>query len=72
MSTLFDDVPPAGLGSPAARAAPPPGPRDPTSERAGRTAEPGAARPSADQLLEGLNPQQREAVLHEGSPLLIV
>src|SRR5919206_2065837 len=26
----------------------------------------------ADQLLEGLNPQQREAVLHEGSPLLIV
>lgn len=27
---------------------------------------------TADQLLEGLNPQQREAVLHEGSPLLIV
>jgi DNA helicase-2/ATP-dependent DNA helicase PcrA len=26
----------------------------------------------SDQLLEGLNPQQREAVLHEGSPLLIV
>jgi DNA helicase-2/ATP-dependent DNA helicase PcrA len=25
-----------------------------------------------DQLLEGLNPQQRKAVLHEGSPLLIV
>src|SRR4051794_39755663 len=25
-----------------------------------------------DQLLDGLNPQQREAVLHEGSPLLIV
>ena len=25
-----------------------------------------------DQLLEGLNPQQRQAVLHEGSPLLIV
>ncbi|MDT5126051.1 MAG: ATP-dependent helicase UvrD/PcrA, partial [Mycobacterium sp.] len=25
-----------------------------------------------DQLLEGLNPQQRLAVLHEGSPLLIV
>lgn len=32
------------------------------------------ARPTrkADQLLEGLNPQQRQAVLHEGSPLLIV
>src|SRR6201995_5600221 len=25
-----------------------------------------------DQLLEGLNPQQRQAVVHEGSPLLIV
>ncbi len=35
---------------------------------------PGAARPGADpeQLLVGLNPQQREAVLHEGGPLLIV
>ena len=69
MSTLFDDVPLAGLGSPASRPSPP---RDPTTERAGRTTEPGGARPSADQLLEGLNPQQREAVLHEGSPLLIV
>ncbi len=28
--------------------------------------------PEAQQLLEGLNPQQRRAVLHEGSPLLIV
>jgi len=27
---------------------------------------------AADSLLEGLNPQQRGAVLHEGSPLLIV
>lgn len=26
----------------------------------------------ADQLLEGLNPQQRQAVVHRGSPLLIV
>jgi DNA helicase II / ATP-dependent DNA helicase PcrA len=26
----------------------------------------------ADELLDGLNPQQRRAVLHEGSPLLIV
>ena len=26
----------------------------------------------ADHLLDGLNPQQRQAVLHEGSPLLIV
>ena len=28
--------------------------------------------PEADLLLEGLNPQQRQAVVHEGSPLLIV
>ena len=27
---------------------------------------------AAESLLEGLNPQQRAAVLHEGSPLLIV
>src|SRR4051812_18044729 len=34
----------------------------------------GAARTVVDpvQLLEGLNPQQREAVVHSGSPLLIV
>ena len=25
-----------------------------------------------DSLLDGLNPQQRAAVMHEGSPLLIV
>jgi DNA helicase-2/ATP-dependent DNA helicase PcrA len=30
------------------------------------------AETETDQLLEGLNPQQRQAVLHEGSPLLIV
>ncbi|WP_091417713.1 UvrD-helicase domain-containing protein [Friedmanniella luteola] len=28
--------------------------------------------PSADQLLEGLNPPQREAVLHAGGPVLVV
>jgi DNA helicase-2/ATP-dependent DNA helicase PcrA len=33
----------------------------------------GASRPvDVDALLDGLNPQQREAVLHAGSPLLIV
>src|SRR5687768_5346859 len=43
------------------------------SDAAGSTDRPSAARsndPSA--LLEGLNPQQRAAVVHEGSPLLIV
>jgi DNA helicase II / ATP-dependent DNA helicase PcrA len=29
-------------------------------------------KPDPDELLRGLNPQQRQAVLHEGSPLLIV
>src|ERR1700741_549479 len=28
--------------------------------------------PEADRLLDDLNPQQRQAVVHEGSPLLIV
>ncbi len=28
--------------------------------------------PDADHLLDGLNPQQRQAVVHQGSPLLIV
>ena len=27
---------------------------------------------AVDELLEGLNPQQRQAVVHQGSPLLIV
>ncbi|HEU0189944.1 MAG TPA: UvrD-helicase domain-containing protein [Mycobacterium sp.] len=30
------------------------------------------ATPDSDHLLDGLNPQQRQAVLHHGSPLLIV
>jgi DNA helicase-2/ATP-dependent DNA helicase PcrA len=30
------------------------------------------ADPRVDRLLEGLNPQQRQAVVHEGSPLLVV
>ena len=32
----------------------------------------GRPAPEADPLLEGLNPQQREAVVHRGAPLLIV
>ncbi|MCW2685966.1 MAG: ATP-dependent helicase PcrA, partial [Mycobacterium sp.] len=31
-----------------------------------------ASSPAGTELLDGLNPQQRQAVLHEGSPLLIV
>ncbi|MGN6613278.1 MAG: DNA helicase PcrA [Angustibacter sp.] len=62
MSTLFDDLPLGGLTPPSA-----PSSATPSASAA-------AATPAADPevLLEGLNPQQREAVLHEGSPLLIV
>ncbi|GAA3804810.1 DNA helicase PcrA [Cellulomonas soli] len=35
-------------------------------------ADPGIDRAAADALVVGLNPQQREAVLHHGGPLLIV
>jgi len=56
MSTLFDDSLLPSGGPPAA----PEG-----AERAERSRGTAA-------LLEGLNPQQRAAVVHEGSPLLIV
>ncbi len=59
MSTLFDDAFP--LGGPA------PDPSRP--ERPGR---PASGRRGTQALLDGLNPQQRAAVVHEGSPLLIV
>ncbi|WP_433800370.1 DNA helicase PcrA [Actinomycetospora sp. CA-084318] len=51
----------------------------PSDERAdaARPGEPSSGRPPrrddrGQQLLEGMNPQQREAVTHSGSPLLIV
>ena len=79
MSTLFGDLPMPGL-SPAAVSAevddrgvptwaqaggePPP-------EHAGRHTGPVLSH-DPETLLEGLNPQQRAAVTHEGAPLLIV
>lgn len=41
-----------------------------SNETTPRAAAP--ARTGSDVLLEGLNPPQREAVVHAGSPLLIV
>jgi DNA helicase II / ATP-dependent DNA helicase PcrA len=78
MSTLFDDLslpgipePPDGSRSPGAH------PRLPVlGARPLDDDEPDAGAVTgshaADRLLDGLNPQQRAAVLHEGSPLLLV
>ncbi|MFN8079597.1 MAG: DNA helicase PcrA [Kineosporiaceae bacterium] len=57
MSTLFEDIPLPGLDTLG----------DPAPSVAiART------RASVADLLDGLNPQQREGVLHQGSPLLLV
>jgi DNA helicase-2/ATP-dependent DNA helicase PcrA len=52
---------------PAASASPPPKAEEAPSHR---VAEPAAATP-ADPLLAGLNPAQRQAVLHKGQPLIV-
>ncbi|PPK97617.1 DNA helicase-2/ATP-dependent DNA helicase PcrA [Kineococcus xinjiangensis] len=62
MSTLFDDLP---FGRPAGGSGAAAGDGAPSLRR-------GRALPSPEALLDGLNPQQREAVVHTGSPLLIV
>src|SRR6476619_4635053 len=83
MSTLFDDLPFDGHPSPdsrpsaaAARATAVDERGVPTWAQAaveGHGPDDAAARHAdPESLLEGLNTQQREAVLHEGSPLLIV
>jgi DNA helicase-2/ATP-dependent DNA helicase PcrA len=56
MTTLFDDLP---------EPVEPPRASDPGRQRPRSAVDPEA-------LLEGLNPQQRAAVVHEGGPLLIV
>ena len=65
MSLLFDDLPLPGL--PGSGAAGVPGRAAPQAPA--RASRP---RPDAAALLEGLNERQRAAVLHEGSPLLII
>src|SRR3954451_295283 len=64
MSTLFDDsfplTPPAGPATP------------PTGSGGSGDSGAGCRFPATEALLAGLTPQQRAAVVHEGSPLLIV
>ena len=88
MSTLFDDLPlPGGPATSGVRddEAPPGGLRIrvPTAGTAGLGRRGDESRPDGghdgaararriEALLEGLNDQQRAAVLHEGSPLLII
>ena len=56
----------AGLLGRGSSPAPPPAPADDL------TGEPRKRRPRGEELLEGLNPPQRAAVLHSGSPVLVV
>ncbi|MEI2766824.1 MAG: DNA helicase PcrA [Dermatophilaceae bacterium] len=87
MSTLFDDLGIPGAGAsgvgahPHAPALVDTHPHDDVDARGlprwvtdgeGYAAPAQAAGADVETLLHGLNPQQREAVLHEGSPLLIV
>ncbi|PFG19025.1 DNA helicase PcrA [Serinibacter salmoneus] len=80
MTTLFDDLPQPGGGSAVTAAgATLPGISPLARSEAGMDGGDGAASPrgggrrrSAQDLLEGLNPQQKEAVTHRGDPLLII
>ena len=72
MSTLFDDLALPSTGGTGLRA---PQGSDPRPWGADADDDGTAARPrpaSAEQLIEGLNPAQLEAVLHAGSPLLLI
>src|SRR3954451_1203951 len=64
MSTLFDDSFPL---------TPPAGPATPPAGSGGSGDSGSGSRPrGTEALLEGLNPQQRAAVVHQGGPVLIV
>src|SRR5690625_2469226 len=68
MTSLFDNLP----GLLGGERAPLPAVLAPRDDDAAAQAPAAPARPGRAELLEGLNPQQREAVVHEGAPLLIV
>jgi len=68
MTSLFDNLP----GLLGGERAPLPAVLAPRDDDAAAQAPAAPARPGRAELLEGLNPQQRAAVVHEGAPLLIV
>jgi DNA helicase-2/ATP-dependent DNA helicase PcrA len=88
MSTLFDDLPLPGVsGAPSVTAEAglvrgvggahplpglPPRPDAGADDRTGGSSSGRSGAVDVEQLLAGLNPQQRAAVLHEGGPLLLV
>src|SRR5665647_1716264 len=73
MDTLFPDLPTAVHHDEARLRAVVPPRHDDAPETLTRGGERGRIDPArADAFLEGLTPAQREAVLHAGSPLLIV
>lgn len=78
MTPLFENIPLHGLDLARLPAVPPRADRgdgaaaDPDGARAGRHGGRGPHAADPDALLDGLNPQQRAAVLHHGGPLLIV
>lgn len=72
MTTLFDDLPLRGFDPARLPTAVPPRP-DQEDAAGGSGGDRRAEREArAAALLDGLNPHQREAVLHSGAPLLIV
>ncbi len=75
MDTLFDDLPMPGSGTPAKRvraAAATPSAADRSEPASGSDGPAARPAPTAEDLLAGLNPEQRAAVEHSGGPLLIV
>jgi DNA helicase-2/ATP-dependent DNA helicase PcrA len=76
MTSLFENLPLPGLDLARLPAAVPPrgdaAPRRGVARDDVPEAAPEITSAAADALLDGLNPQQREAVLHHGGPLLIV
>src|SRR3954449_6121128 len=71
MSAQFP-LPGLPTGPPTESATPDDSADDSAGDSAGETPRKGRRGPTREQLLDGLNEPQREAVVHEGAPLLVV